>query len=61
MLDELVRDVQAGEVTLGELVDGLGDKSLGLILLLLAVVGLTPRTSTLAGLLLAAPAAPMLL
>ncbi|SDE57790.1 exopolysaccharide biosynthesis protein [Belnapia rosea] len=61
VLEELVRDIRAGEVTLESLVDGTGDRSFGLILLLLALLGLAPGTSTLAGLLLIVPALQMAL
>jgi hypothetical protein len=61
VLNELVQDIRAGEVTLEGLVDGTGDRSFGLILLLLALFGLAPGTSTLAGLLLTVPALQMAL
>lgn len=61
VLDELVRNIRAGEVTLEGLVDGTGDRSFGLILLLLALLGLAPGTSSLAGMLLTVPAMQMAL
>jgi hypothetical protein len=61
VLDELVRNIRAGEVTLEGLMDRTGDRSFGLLLLLLALLGLAPGTSTLAGLLLAVPALQMAL
>ena len=48
-------------MTLEGLLDGTGNRSFGFILLLLALLGLAPGTSTLAGLLLTVPALQMAL
>jgi hypothetical protein len=49
------------QVTLGWLMGRLGDRSFGLVLLLLALLGLLPGVSPLAGVLLAVPAVQMIL
>ncbi len=49
------------QVTLAWLLDRLGDRSFGIVLLLLALLGLLPGVSALAGALLAVPAAQMIL
>ena len=61
VLDGLLGPEAPERVTLGWLMDRLGDRSFGLVLLLLALLGLLPGASTLAGVLLAVPAVQMIL
>ena len=62
---ELLADLlghQAPErVTLGWLVEGLGDRSFGVVLLVLGLLGLLPGVSAVAGVLLTVPAVQMIL
>src|SRR5215207_7945173 len=52
VLDDLLEGAPAEHVTLGWLVGGLGDRSFGVVLLLLALLGLLPGVSAIAGVLL---------
>jgi len=61
LLNDLLGDSPDKQVTLGWLVDRLGDRSFGLVLLLLALLGLLPGVSAVAGVLLMAPALQMVL
>lgn len=58
MLDAIPNERQ---VTLNWLLERLGDRSFGVVLLLLAILGLLPGVSALAGLLLMVPAMQMIL
>ena len=60
VLDRLFGATRAEEVTLEWLLRGLGDRSFGIILLLLALLGVLPGVSVVAGLLLPVPAWQML-
>lgn len=60
VLSGLFGAVPAEHVTLDWLLRGLGDRSFGIILLLLALLGLLPGVSAAAGLLLLIPAYQML-
>ena len=61
VLDALFGPEAPERVTLGWLMDRLGDRSFGLVLLLFALLGLLPGASALAGVLLALPASQMIL
>jgi hypothetical protein len=61
VLDDLLGEAPAGQVTLDWLLGRLGDRSFGVVLLLLALLGLLPGVSAVAGVLLAVPAAQMIL
>ena len=61
VLDGLLGDDAPDRVTLGWLMGRLGDRSFGIVLLLLALLGLLPGVSALAGVLLAVPAVQMIL
>jgi hypothetical protein len=61
VLDDLLGGAPAGQVTLDWLLGRLGDRSFGVVLLLLALLGLLPGVSAVAGVLLAVPAAQMIL
>lgn len=59
-LDALLREAPAERVSLGWLVDRLGERSFGIILLLAALLALMPGISPVAGILLAVPAFQMI-
>jgi hypothetical protein len=61
VLDGLFGPEAPERVTLGWLLDSLGDRSFGVVLLLLALLGLLPGVSAAAGLLLTIPAFQMVL
>jgi hypothetical protein len=61
LLDDLLGREAPEQVTLGWLVGRLGDRSFGVVLLLLALLGLLPGVSAVAGVLLMVPAFQMLL
>ena len=61
VLDGLFGPEAPKRVTLGWLLGGLGDRSFGVVLLLLALLGLLPGVSAVAGLLLTIPAFQMVL
>jgi hypothetical protein len=61
VLDGLLGPEAPERVTLGWLMDRLGERSFGVVLLLLALLGLLPGVSALAGVLLAVPALQMVL
>lgn len=61
VLDDLLEGAPAERVTLGWLVGGLGDRSFGVVLLVLALLGLLPGVSAVAGALLMVPAFQMIL
>jgi hypothetical protein len=61
VLDGLLGREAPKQVTLGWLMDRLGDCSFGVVLLLLALLGLLPGVSAVAGVLLTAPAFQMVL
>lgn len=61
ILENLVRDAPSGEVTLGWIVGSLRDRSFGIVMLLIGLVGLLPGVSAFAGVLLAVPAIQMML
>jgi hypothetical protein len=61
VLDGLLGHGAPERVTLGWLMGRLGDRSFGIVLLLLALLGLLPGVSALAGVLLAVPAVQMIL
>ena len=60
VLDDLLGHEVPVKVTLGWLMDRLGDRSFGIVLLLLALLGLLPGVSALAGVLLTIPAVQMI-
>ncbi|WP_042696575.1 exopolysaccharide biosynthesis protein [Azospirillum sp. B506] len=61
VLRGLLAEAPAEGVTFGWLLDRLHKRSFGVVLLLLAVIGLTPGTSPVVGLLLTIPAFQMIL
>ena len=61
VLDGLLGEAPAGQVTLDWLMGRLGDRSFGVVLLLLAIFGLLPGASAVAAVLLMVPAAQMVL
>ena len=61
VLDDLLGREAPEQVTLGWLMGGLGDRSFGVVLLVLALLGLLPGVSAVAGVLLMVPAFQMVL
>jgi hypothetical protein len=61
VLDDLLGQDAPEQVTLGWLMGRLGERSFGIVLLLLALIGLLPGVSALAGVLLTVPAVQMIL
>jgi hypothetical protein len=61
VLADLLRDTPEEQVTLDWLMSRPGDRSFGVLLLLLALLGLLPGVSAAAGVLLTVPAAQMAL
>jgi hypothetical protein len=61
VLADLLGHQAPEQVTLGWLLDGLGDRSFGVVLLVLALLGLLPGVSAVAGVVLMAPAFQMVL
>lgn len=61
ILEGLVRDAPDGDVTLEWIVGHLGERSFGIVMLLVALVGLLPGIASLVGVLLAIPAIQMIL
>jgi len=61
LLDGLLREAGAERVTLAWLIDGLGDRSFGLVMLLLALLGAMPGASAIVAPLLAILAVQMML
>lgn len=60
ILADLLRDAPSDHVTLEWIVDRLGARSFGIVMLLIALIGLVPAVSWFAGLLLAVPAVQMI-
>lgn len=60
ILERLMHEAPPGTVSLGWLVDRLGPRSFGLVLLLLGLLALLPGIAIAAGVLLAIPASQML-
>ena len=60
VLDALLDEATADRVSLGWLMDRLGERSFGIVLLLLAFLALMPGISPIAGLLLTVPAYQMI-
>ena len=61
ILEGVLRDAPPDGVTLAWLIGSLEERSFGIVILVIALVGLLPGASTFVGLLLAAPAIQMLL
>lgn len=61
LLETLVRDAPAPEVTLGWVVTSLRERSFGIVMLLIGLVALLPGASPFVGVLLAIPAIQMIL
>ncbi len=61
VLEELLRDAPADYVTLNWLIDNLQERSFGIVMFLIALVGLVPGLSPLVGVLLFIPAIQMML
>ena len=60
ILDGLLRDQRNDQVTLGWIVERLGERSFGIVMLLVALAGLVPGISTVAGVALVLPAIQMI-
>lgn len=60
LLDRLMLEAPPGTVSLGWLIDRLGPRSFGLVLLLLGLLAVLPGIATAAGVLLVIPASQML-
>ena len=60
ILDGLLRGQQNDQVTLGWIVEQLGERSFGIVMLLVALAGLVPGVSPVAGIVLALPAIQMI-
>ena len=61
LLHDLLGDAPANSVTLDWLMGRLGDRSFGVVLLILALVGVLPGVSVFAGVLLTVPAFQMIM
>ncbi|MBX6741347.1 MAG: exopolysaccharide biosynthesis protein [Acetobacteraceae bacterium] len=61
VLVQLLDEAPAAQVTLDWLMDRLGDRSFGIVLLLLALLGLLPGVAILAAVMLMVPATQMIL
>lgn len=61
ILERLVRDAPTGDITVEWIVQNLRERSFGIVMLLVSLVGLVPGTSPLIGILLAIPAVQMIL
>jgi hypothetical protein len=61
VLHDLLGNAPAERVTLGWLLGRLGDRSFGIVLLLLGLLGLLPGVSAFAGVLVTVPASQMIL
>jgi hypothetical protein len=61
VLEELLKEAPLDHVTLAWLTDGLRERSFGLVMLIMALVGLIPGPSFLVGILLVFPAFEMIL
>ncbi len=61
ILEGLLRDAPKDHVTLNWIIDHLGTRSFGIIMLIIALVGLLPGASPLIGILLAVPAIQMMM
>jgi len=61
VLAGLLRDAPDGQVTLGWIIARLEERSFGVLMLILAILGLIPGASLVAGVLLAFPAVQMML
>ncbi len=61
ILERLVRDAPADAVTLAWIVGQLRERSFGIVMLIVALVGLVPGASLFVGVLLAVPAVQMML
>lgn len=61
VLEKLAREAPRSEVTFGWIVASLRERSFGIVMLLLGLVGLLPGVSTFAGVFLAVPAIQMML
>ena len=61
ILESLVRDAPSGGVTLEWIISNLRERSFGIVMLLVSVVGLVPGASVLIGILLTIPAVQMIL
>jgi hypothetical protein len=58
---DLLTDAPSDQVSLGRLTDSLGERSFGILMLLLALLGLLPGVSAVVGVLLAFPAFQMMI
>ena len=61
ILEGLVRDAPSGDVSLEWIVGNLGERSFGIVMLIVSLVGLVPGASPFIGVLLAVPAIQMML
>lgn len=61
VLDRLLTGAPDAEVSLGWLIDGLRERSFGIVMLILGLIALVPGASGIVGVLLMTPAAQMIL
>jgi hypothetical protein len=61
VLDGLLREAPSGAVTIDWIMDGLRERSFGIVILILGLLALVPGLSTVAGILLVWPAIQMIL
>src|SRR5688572_6302882 len=61
VLDGLLREAPSGPVTLVWIIDGLQERSFGLVILILGLFALVPGLSTVVGILLVWPAMQMIM
>jgi len=61
VLEGLLREAEGDEVTLDWIVANLRERSFGIVMLLIALVGLVPGIASIAGIVLALPAVQMVL
>lgn len=61
ILEGLVRDAPSGDVSLAWIVGNLRERSFGIVMLIVSLVGLVPGASPFIGILLAVPAIQMML
>jgi hypothetical protein len=60
ILEELLSDAPGDRITLEWMLDRLGERSFGIVMLLIALIGMVPGVSAIAAILLALPAVQML-
>ena len=61
VLDELLKDAPGDQVSLGWVIDGLSERSFGIVMLILGLMALVPGASGVIGVLVLIPAVQMIL